>query len=488
MTIKINNTLTGNKEEFKPVKENEVGIYVCGPTVYDEPHIGHIRSAYIFEVIRRYFSYRGYKVRYVRNITDIDDKIISKAKQLKSKELKKTVKQIAIKFHNVYNLALLKMGISLPSIEPKATQHIKEMQELIKRLIDKGYAYVVNGDVYYSVRKFKDYGKLSKRSIDELKTGVRIKPDEAKKDALDFALWKKAKEDEPSWNSPWGEGRPGWHIECSVMSMTYLGENFDIHCGGRDLVFPHHENEIAQAEAATGRPFANYWLHNGLLTIDGEKMSKSLGNFITIDKIEEKYPLSALKLFFLTTCYSHPLDFSWQKLDEAYKLWEKIEVFFNRLGHIERTSVSISMKEENLKSNFDNYKKEISLTMNRFEKAMDDDFNFPSALKELLEFLNLGNTIIDEDNLLFPSKLILLSEIKEKIYKISDIFLLFTQYSKQETKLFSQLVDKVIEIRDILRREEKYELADFIRKTLDDIGVVLEDNEEATSWRLRRGV
>ncbi len=286
MSVKIYNTLTDKKEEYKPIKKDRVGIYVCGVTVYDECHIGHVRGAFTFDIVRRYFEYKGYKVKYVRNVTDVDDKIINKAVKErqrtrgKGQGLNEKVKEVAERYTKSYYDDMKNLGIKKADIEPMATEHIKDMVNLIEMLVEKGYAYEKNGDVYFDVRKFKGYGKLSGQSLDEMKAGARVDVDKKKNDPLDFALWKSSKENEPSWQSLWGRGRPGWHIECSVMSMKYLGDNFDIHGGGRDLVFPHHENEIAQSECATGRPFANYWMHNGLLTINGTKMAKSLGNFV----------------------------------------------------------------------------------------------------------------------------------------------------------------------------------------------------------------
>src|SRR3989338_2349450 len=327
MAIKIYNTLTRKKEEFKPIKDGQVGMYVCGPTVYDVPHIGHARSAYVFDVIRRYFAYKGYKVEFVRNVTDVDEKIISKAKEeFKAEDLNSAVKKVSDKYLNVYHGCMEKLGIMRPDKEPKATEYIDKMRDFIKILIERGTAYVSGGDVYFDVRKASGYGKLSNQSFDMLESGARVAPGENKKDPLDFALWKSAKEGEPSWQSPWGNGRPGWHIECSVMSSDILGDEFDIHGGGIDLIFPHHENEAAQSQGA-GKKFARYWLHNGLLTINKEKMAKSLGNFITIEDILAKYPADVLKVLFLQTHYSHPVDFSWEKMEEEKKAWERFDIF-----------------------------------------------------------------------------------------------------------------------------------------------------------------
>ena len=476
MAIKFFNTLSGKKEEFKPLQEGKVGIYLCGPTVYDEPHIGHARSAYVFEVIRRYFQFKGYKVRFVRNVTDVDDKIINKAREQESSDdIARICEEIAEKYYNIYSLWMSKMGISPPDIEPRATEHIPEMQELISTLIDKGYAYVVDGDVYFRVKKFKDYGRLSRRSVDEMIAGARIEPGEKKEEPLDFALWKKAKPQEPSWDSPWGRGRPGWHIECSVMSTGYLGVPFDIHCGGIDLIFPHHENEIAQSQAATGKEFARYWLHNGLLTINGQKMAKSLGNFITVEQVLTRYHPDVLKLFFLTTNYRSPIDFTWEKLDELAEAKEKFDSFLSRTKRIKRVHFSSRAESRN------NYSEELNQFRQKFIQAMDDDFNTAVALGVLYEIVNLGNKILEDISFSFVEKNILLSEIRQTLLEFGKIFCLFLQASDDEG--YNQLVEKVIAIREILRKEKRFELADRIREELMSLGIVIEDGKDKTTWR-----
>ncbi len=474
--IKVFNTLTGRKEEFRPLQSDTVGIYLCGPTVYDEPHIGHARSAYVFEVIRRYFQFKGYKVRFVRNVTDVDDKIINKAREQKtSEDISLICKQIAEKYYNIYSLWMSKLGISPPDIEPRATEHIPEMLKLISILIDKGYAYVSNGDVYFRVKKFKEYGKLSKRSWDELIAGARVHPGENKEDPLDFALWKKAKPQEPYWDSPWGKGRPGWHIECSVMSTAYLGVPFDIHCGGIDLIFPHHENEIAQSEAATGKQFARYWLHNGMLTIDGHKMAKSLGNFVTIEQVLNRYHPDILKLFFLSTNYRNPIDFSWKKLDELVEGKEKLDSFLARTVRIKRNETPLeSSKVSNMFERLNKLREE-------YIQAMDDDFNTAVALGTLYELANLGNRILEDATIWFVHKNILISEIRQTILNFGKIFCLFGQV--QEDKEYAQLIDRVLAIRELLRREKQYEIADKIREELMSLGIIVEDGKDKTTWR-----
>ncbi|MCM8781953.1 MAG: cysteine--tRNA ligase, partial [Candidatus Omnitrophica bacterium] len=322
--MKIYNSLTRQKEKFVPLKKGCVGMYVCGPTVYDEPHIGHLRSAYIFDVIRRYLVYKGYKVTFVRNVTDVDDKIIVKAKEeYPADDINESVKKVSCKYLEFYHNAMDLFGIMQPDKEPRATEYIEKMKQFIKELIDRGVAYQTGGDVYFDISKTKDYGKLSNQKLEAMEVGARATCGEGKKDPLDFALWKSAKEGEPCWDSPWGKGRPGWHIECSVMSSDILGDEFDIHGGGIDLIFPHHENEIAQSECA-GKRFARYWIHNGLLTINGQKMAKSLGNFVTVkDFISKYHDVDFLKLFFLSAHYSHPIDFSDERIEEAKKNKER---------------------------------------------------------------------------------------------------------------------------------------------------------------------
>ncbi|OGJ52574.1 cysteine--tRNA ligase, partial [Candidatus Peregrinibacteria bacterium RIFOXYC2_FULL_41_22] len=320
MTLKVKNTLSGKKEEFKPIKDNHVGMYVCGPTVYDFGHLGHGRSAVVFDIIRKYLKYKGYDVTYVSNYTDIDDKMINRANKEGI-----TVKQLAEKIIPEYQEDYGQLKIDKPDTQPKATQYIPQMIELIKKLIEKGYAYELEDGVYYEVEKFAHYGKLSGQNQDELKAGARIEKDDKKRHPHDFVLWKKAKPDEPSWPSPWGEGRPGWHIECSAMSMDLLGETFDIHGGGMDLIFPHHEDEIAQSEAATGKSYVKYWLHNGFITINNEKMSKSLGNFFTLKEIFAKYNPNTVRYMIIGTHYRSPINFSHELLDQSENALSRIK-------------------------------------------------------------------------------------------------------------------------------------------------------------------
>lgn len=469
MPIYIYNSLSRKKEEFLPINPPRVNIYTCGVTVYDESHIGHARSLYIFDVIRKYLKYRGYKVNFVRNITDIDDKIINRAN-----ELKIDWRDLVKKYIGRYYEDLEVLGISKGDAEPRATENIKDMIEYIKGLIQKSFAYEAGGDVYFNIRKFINYGRLSGQNIDEMEKGVRIEPSEQKKDPLDFALWKKSKENEPFWDSPFGKGRPGWHIECSVMSHKFLKtETLDIHAGGRDLIFPHHENEIAQAEALTGKPFAKYWIHHGLLTINGQKMAKSLGNFITIKDFIAKYKdADMLKLFFLSTHYSHPIDYTEEKIEEARKAYERIEVLMLKLEHLygrrdvtqvisEGTGVIKSFKDE-------------------FIAAMDDDFNTPRALAVLFEMVNNCNKLLDSKEEL---KELILNYAIDVLKEMTDIFGL-TFLKKTPTQLSDSEIEFKISARINCKKQRDYKTADAIRKELEGKGVVVEDTKDGkTTWR-----
>ena len=467
MGIRIFNTLTNNKEDFMPLRDKEVSMYVCGPTVYDEPHIGHARSAYIFDVIRRYFIYKGYKVKFVRNVTDVDDKIINKAREeFEGEELKDTVNKVSLKYLDFYHKAMDGLGIMPPDEEPKATRYIEKMKDFIAVLIQRGMAYEAGGDVYFDVRKAKDYGKLSNQNLQTLEAGSRIAPGENKKDPLDFALWKAAKEREVSWPSPWGEGRPGWHIECSVMSVDILGDEFDIHGGGIDLIFPHHENELAQSEGA-GKKFARYWVHNGLLTINKEKMAKSLGNFVTIDEVLERYSPDILKILFLQAHYSHPVDFSWERMEEAKKAYEHIEILREKLKKVilpgQGTEQMLQFKQQ-------------------FDEAMDDDFNTPRGLGILFDMVNRCNRLIDAEDGMESS---VLRYAMDVIKDISEVFgLTFEQKEKKLAKTKGE-IENLLELRDKARQNKDFTTADRIRQELDKAGIILEDGKDGTSWRVR---
>ena len=459
MPIFIYNSLSRKKEEFIPINPPKVNIYTCGVTVYDDSHIGHARSLYIFDVIRRYLKYKNYNVKFVRNITDVDDKIINRAN-----ELKVDLGELVNKYILRYQQDLEALGIEKGDYEPRATENIPDMIKYIQALIVKGYAYEVSGDVYFNVRKFSDYGKLSGQSIDQMDAGFRICLSDIKHDHLDFALWKKSKELEPSWDSPWGQGRPGWHIECSVMSQKFLKtDTLDIHAGGRDLIFPHHENEIAQAEALTGKTFAKYWMHHGLLTINGQKMSKSLGNFITIKDFLSKYKdANILKLFFLSAHYSHPVDYNDRKIEETRQALDRIINFIRKAQSTSYSEVSIS-----------NEIKEINGIKIEFDKAMDDDFNAPGALSCIFELVNLAYKNIDSAVFVKSAGYIL--------RELSSI--LGLSFKKIEpTDLDSEIESKIL-ARNQARKQGNFALADKIRKELEEKEIIIEDEKDKTIWR-----
>ena len=450
MSILIYNTLTKKKEEFKPLKPKEVTIYSCGVTVYDDCHIGHARSLYLYDTFRRYLKYLGYKVKFIRNITDIDDKIIKRANELKVSFSDLTKEYITKYYQDIESL-----GIAKADKEPCATMHIKDMVKAISSLIEKGYAYEVDGDVYFKVRKFTDYGKLSGQSIEAMLEAVRVELDEKKQDSLDFALWKKSKSGEPEYDSPWSKGRPGWHIECSVMSTKYLGQTFDIHAGGRDLIFPHHENEIAQAEALTGRPFARYWMHNGLLTVSGQKMSKSLGNFITIRDFLSRYSADVLKLFFLTAHYSSPIDYTDEKIQIAKKNKEEIEQFLSQYLKGEKVKISKQDKEK------------IDRVLAEFNQALADDFNTPKALGFIFEAINLGSSYRAQD------KKGAHDYLRKNLIKLLKIFGLSLKAEFDES--IKKKVKRLAEERLGARKNRDYKRADELRLEIDKLGFVVVD-------------
>lgn len=453
-------------------------MYVCGPTVYDDSHIGHLRAAFSFDVIRRYLIYKKYKVTFVRNVTDVDDKIINKAREKAQGggDLNALSQEVADHYLKVYCRDLEQLGLMPPDVEPKATEHIPDMIQAITTLINKGYAYAASGDVYFEVRKFPDYGCLSHQSIEELMSGARIHPGENKKDPLDFALWKTAKPDEPFWDSPWGRGRPGWHIECSVMSQRYLGDEFDIHGGGRDLIFPHHENEIAQSRGLTGKNFARYWIHNGLLTVNSEKMSKSLGNFITLQQVIAKHHPETLKIMFLGAHYSGPLDYTEAKLNEASKARER---FYTLFDHIERMCGDLSAGGQTFA--------ELETAKQRFEQQMDDDFNTARGLAVLFDVVGLANkrlnTGIEKDKYFTIAA-------KELITNLGNVLGLFSDRKTKEQVLpdeFSKQIEMLLDKRTVARRNKDFSGADKIRAELLQLGVIIEDTRSGTIWRKKDG-
>ncbi|MDD5428509.1 MAG: cysteine--tRNA ligase [Candidatus Omnitrophica bacterium] len=475
--MKIYNSLTRRKDDFLPLEGGKVGMYVCGPTVYDEPHIGHARSAYIFDVIRRYFEYRGYKVRFVRNVTDVDDKIIDKAKKAMhakthAPDLIEAAKEISKKYLDSYHSDMKLLGIREPDAEPRATEYINKMIKFIELLIEKGAAYAAGGDVYFDIKKAKYYGKLSNQNLEKMEVGARIAPGEKKKDPLDFALWKAAKEGEPSWPSPWGAGRPGWHIECSVMSSDILGSEFDIHGGGIDLIFPHHENEIAQSEGA-GNKFARHWIHNGLLTINGEKMAKSLGNFISIKKFMDEYKdPDYLKLLFLNTHYKHPVDYTKEKIEEMKSQKERFLILLGKIGRIRKPGPKSGV----IDAKTTEFKK-------RFEDAMDDDFNSPMALAALFDLVTYANKIMQGKDSFTDSEINILSGIKDIITGLGEVFGLKLAKSARESVLSENDIAKFIDERNKARASKNFKRSDEIRMELLGKGIILEDTKDGTVWR-----
>ncbi|PDM26694.1 cysteine--tRNA ligase [Candidatus Bathyarchaeota archaeon B24-2] len=467
----VYNTLTKRKEPFHPLRPGEVRIYVCGPTVYDYIHIGNARSFVAFDVVRRYLEYKGFKVKFVSNITDVDDKTIRRAK-----ELNITLQQLGELYTEAYFEDLKALRVKKADVNPRATQHIGEMIALIEKLIEKGYAYVVEGNVYYDVTKFPEYGKLSGVKVESLIKGARVEVDPNKRNPADFALWKSRKPGEPFWYSPWGPGRPGWHIECSVMSSIYLGETFDIHAGGKDLIFPHHENEIAQSEAASGKPLARYWLHNEWLTINGEKMSKSLGNFITVRDAVSKYGAQTLRMFLISAHYRSPIDFNERTIEQARRNLEKIRSSIQAFRRLRELETQVEGEKELLAH--------VEDLRRRFEEAMDDDFNTPKALAAIFDF-------ISELNEFTGSREGVSRETKGRVLKVIEELLdgvlgIETKVEEKEVQgLSPKLVELILEVRNVLRRRRDYETADFIRSKLEELGFVIEDSASGTRWKFK---
>ncbi|MGB2601862.1 MAG: cysteine--tRNA ligase [Candidatus Omnitrophota bacterium] len=490
--ITLYNTLSREKETFTPITEGKINMYVCGPTVYDVPHIGHARSAYCFDVIRRYFEYSGYEVYFVRNVTDVDDKIIKKAvdelnelgENISSNRLKERVSEVAVRYLDVYHREMDVLGIKPPTVEPKATENIKGMIKFIGVLIDKGYAYVAGNNVYFSVDKFEGYGKLSNRNKEEMLQGVRVEHGDEKESPLDFALWKEAKEYEPFWKSPWGEGRPGWHIECSVMSTDLLGQQFDIHGGGLDLIFPHHENEIAQAEACTGKPFANYWIHNGLLTVNGEKMSKSLGNYVQISDFLDKYKdPDLLKIVFLTSHYRSPMDYSDEKMESARNSKERIMIFFDKVDRVVRQYNETGENEE--PKDMESVGKAqwtVNGLQEKFAEAMNDDFNTSQAMSVIFEGVKMGNDCLADDNISLGEKAHMTKAVKNYILRFADILGVSLHPIKLDAKEAGE-IDRLVALREEARRNKDFAGADKVRDELAGMGVVVEDTPKGPVWR-----
>ncbi len=470
MSLKIYNTLTRKKEEFVPLKKGEVGMYVCGPTVYNYIHIGNARPFIIFEVVRRFLKFKGYRVRYIQNLTDIDDKMINNAKELKVK-----VSELAEKFIQDYFIDADSLNIERADVHPRATEHIKEIIELVKGLEEKGYAYEIDGDVFFDVSKFKDYGKLSGQNIEELKDGARVKIDERKKEAIDFALWKRAKEGEPSWHSPWGQGRPGWHVECSAMSMKYLGKTFDIHAGGSDLVFPHHENEIAQSEAYNNQQFVRYWMHNGSLYLNNQKMSKSLGNIMKVRDICKKYKGEVIRYFILSAHYRSPLNFSEEQLHQAERSLQRLGNAIFNVKHLLKKDKFRKSKDKDDESILEKRRE----SEQKFIEAMNDDFNTPVALSQLFGFARKINIYLNSPD---PKNKEVIEETLKFYQELAgEILGILEDFDQEES--FEQETEKLIEEREEARKERNWKKSDKIRDELRNKGVILEDTPEGVRWK-----
>lgn len=470
MPLKIYNTLTRKKEEFVPLKKGEVGMYICGPTVYNYIHIGNARPFIIFEVVRRFLKFKGYRVKYIQNLTDIDDKMINNAKKLKIK-----VSELAEKFIQEYFIDADSLNIERADVHPRATEHIKEIIELIKGLEEKGYAYEIDGDVFFDVSKFKDYGKLSGQNIEELKDGARVKIDERKKEAIDFALWKRAKEGEPSWQSPWGQGRPGWHIECSAMSMRYLGKTFDIHAGGSDLVFPHHENEIAQSEAYNNQQFVRYWMHNGYLYLNNQKMSKSLGNIMKVRDICQKYKGEVIRYFILSAHYRSPLNFSEEQLQQAERSLQRLGNAIFNVKHLLKQDKFKKSKDKDDESILEKRRE----SEQKFIEAMNDDFNTPVALSQLFGFSREINIYLNSPGL--KNKEVIEETLKFYQELAGKILGILEDFDREES--FEQEIEKLIKEREEARKERNWVESDRIRNKLQEKGILLEDTPSGVRWK-----
>ncbi len=496
--LKIYNTLTASKQEFHPREEGKVGMYVCGPTVYNYIHIGNARAYLAFDTIKRYLAYKGYEVTHVQNITDVDDKIIKRAA-----EENRTADQVAETYTKAFREDMRALHVVPPDLEPRATEHIPEMVGMIEKLIERGHAYEVEGDIFFSVESFRGYGKLSKRNLDEMRAGERVEVDERKHHPMDFALWKSAKPGEPSWPSPWGPGRPGWHIECSAMSLQYLKMGFDIHGGGRDLIFPHHENELAQSEAyAESEPFVRYWVHNGFVNIDQEKMSKSLGNIILIRDILKHYSADVVRMLTLMSHYRNPIDFGTEALEEAKRAFERLdECVFNLTDFLRRRAGRAPQPART--------QREVTLTdylfdvERRFEEAMDDDFNSARALAVLFDLVKEMNVyLVEQEAFETPAALAIVQHGLETLLKLARVLGLFTIPPEEECIPVSELEDELtatpggdklphperliellLELRAQARARKDWETGDYIRSRLQDMGIKIEDRKDGVRWR-----
>ncbi len=464
--MKIYNTLTRKKDEFVPLEEGKVRMYVCGPTVYNFIHIGNARPMIVFDTVRRYLEHKGYDVNYVSNFTDVDDKIIKKANE---EGVDPSV--ISERYIKEAKTDMESLNVREATYHPKATEEIDGMIEMIETLIEKGHAYAVDGTVYFKTRSFEDYGKLSKKNIDDLQAGhrdIKVTGEEGKLDPLDFVLWKPKKEGEPAWQSPWGEGRPGWHIECSVMSKKYLGEQIDIHAGGEDLIFPHHENEIAQSEACNGKEFSHYWMHNGFLNIDNVKMSKSLGNFFTVREISEKYDLQVLRFFMLSAHYRSPLNFSADLMAAAKNGLDRILTAVDRLRGISGEAREMNPEELALVT-------ELETLCTKFDNAMDDDFNTADAVSAIFEMVKFANV-----NVKAESAVAFVEKVLKTIVEYCDILGVITE---KKEEILDEDIENLIAERQAARKARNFARADEIRNMLSEMGIILEDTREGVKWK-----
>ena len=463
--MKLYNTLTRTKEEFIPIEEGKVKMYVCGPTVYNYIHIGNARPFIIFDTLRRYLEYRGYDVTFVQNFTDVDDKIIKRGH-----EEQISPEEVANKYIDEYFIDADGLGIKRASVHPRVTDNINEIISFVKELEDKGYAYEVNGDVYFDTKKFEGYGKLSKQNQDDLEAGARIEVNSQKRHPMDFVLWKSKKEGEPGWESPWGEGRPGWHIECSVMSNKYLGETIDIHAGGQDLAFPHHENEIAQSEARSGKPFSNYWVHNGYININNEKMSKSKGNFFTVRDISKSYDLEIVRFFMLSSHYRNPVNFSDELLSQSKAGLERL---YNAK---ERAEFIISnLKDTSITEDENSLVEELNLYRTKFINAMEDDINTADAISAIFELSRFINTNISEKSSLEFSK--------KCLDEFNELTSVLNIVNKKQDNILDEEIENLIQKRSEAKKNKDFKLADDIRQELLEKGIILEDTRQGTKWK-----
>lgn len=482
MSLRVYNTLTGRKEDFVERDRGRVAMYVCGPTVHDYIHIGNARTFLTFDVIRRYLLYKGYQVLFVQNITDVEDKIINKARQLGL-----GWQEVAQKFEREFYQDMEKLGIMPADVQPRATEQIDFMIKMISTLEEKGYAYRVDGDVYFSISQFKEYGQLSKRNVDEMMARSRVEVDQRKRHPLDFALWKSSKAGEPRWDSPWGMGRPGWHIECSAMSLNYLGFGFDIHGGAQDLIFPHHENEIAQAEGyRQEKPFVRYWLHGGMLQINEEEMHKSLGNFVTVHELLEKENPNVVRLLMLGSHYRSGLNFTEEKLEEARKAYGRMAEVVSRLNFLSRQAP----KEAPHSPDLSVLERALYETRPAFEEAMDDDFNTARALSTVFELIRLVNSLTQSSEFVLTSRAReVLTQARELIMELGGVLgLKFEEGRAVDQNRLSALVDLLLEIREEARSKRDWQLADRIRDGLSRQGIMVEDRPDGPIWKIKSDV